>query len=340
MVSSERSPLIAEVVFNLPLERSFHYLIPSHLSGSLQPGMRVIVPFGSRELLGYVTRVVPSSPIRQLKTIRRLIDPVPVIARERWALATWLSGYYCCSLGEALATMVPTTLRFRDDPPAQLPVVTENSPQAVREPMLPLSPDQQRAFHTIERALHASNARTILLHGVTGSGKTELYLQAIARVLDQGCSAICLISEIALTPQTIDRFRARFGEEVVVWHSRLTQKQRAMTWRHLTEGRCHIVVGARSAVFAPVQRLGMVILDEEHETTYKQEDTPRYHARDVAMARARLAGATVLLGSATPSIESYYLARQRRTLISLPERIKGRALPKVDIIDLREEFHR
>ena len=202
-----------------------------------------------------------------------------------------------------------------------------------------LSADQERALQVITKALERRRPHTVLLHGVTGSGKTELYLQAIARVLEARGSAICLVPEIALTPQTIDRFRGRFGERVAVWHSRLTAKQRAATWRHAASGASPIVVGARSAVFAPVPRLGLIVLDEEHEATYKQENTPRYHAREVALARARLTGATVVLGSATPSVESYYGAtRAGGTLVTLPERIEGRRLPQVEIVDMREEL--
>jgi primosomal protein N' (replication factor Y) len=341
--------MIAEVVFNLPLERSFHYLVPDALAQELQRGMRVLAPFGRRELVGYVVGLPERSPIRVLKVIRRVIDPWPVIAEERWELASWLSAYYACSVGEALAVMVPSDLRFiRKGQPSSAPLDAASPPGVPRHRTL--SPNQRKAFETIAAAVDASHlpaapgaaqagTRTILLHGVTGSGKTELYLQAIDQVLQHGRSAICLVPEIALTPQTIDRFRERFGEGVAVWHSRLTARQRAAEWLRITNGTCRIVVGARSAVFAPVAHLGLIVLDEEHEPAYKQEDTPRYHAREVAQARARLVGATVLLGSATPSIESYYAAsRKRGALVTLPKRIEGRPLPKVDIIDMREQW--
>lgn len=330
--------MIAEVVFNIPLERSFHYAIPEAFDGVLQPGMRVAAPFGPRERIGCVTRLVAHSPIRELKSIRRIIDPLPVIADERWPLASWLSGYYACSLGEALAAMVPSQLRLASAEPTVLPEAhTADQPA----PALQLTVSQRRACDAILKALQAGRARTMLLHGVTGSGKTELYLRAIDTVLTQGKSAVCLIPEIALTPQTIDRFRARFGDGVAVWHSRLSDRQRGREWQRMSRGTCRVVVGARSAVFAPVHRLGLIILDEEHETTYKQADTPRYHAREVARARAGLTNAVVLLGSATPSVESYYeAARRRGNVLSLPERVEGRALPAVEIVDLRDEFHR
>ncbi len=350
--------MIAEVVFNLPLEKSFHYLIPEAARDTLEPGMRVLAPFGPRERMGFVVERLERSPIRHLKAIRRVVDPVPVIAEERWALASWLSGYYCCSLGEVLAAMVPSALRLAVPVPgtstpvpgSSAPVTealgaevpgTGREPDAGGEPGtdIELTADQRRALAAIRDAMAAPRSRTVLLNGVTGSGKTELYLRAIAEGLSQGRSAICLIPEIALTPQTIDRFRARFGGMVAVWHSRMGDAQRATAWQRLRRGEARIVVGARSAVFAPVTRLGLVILDEEHEPTYKQEDTPRYHAREVAVARAKLVGATVVLGSATPSVESRYAAgRPGGILVTLPQRVKGRPMPTVELVDMRDEL--
>lgn len=339
------APRIAEVAFNLPLERAFHYLIPPALQGAVEPGMRVAAPFGPRERIGFVLQVLTESPVRELKAIRRVIDPTPMIAEERWALAAWLSSYYYCSMGEALSAMVPSGLRIRREILAAASgAVTAPDPGAAPAPgagTVTLTAHQRRALKAIVEALESPRAERLLLYGVTGSGKTELYLQAIDHTLRQGRSAICLIPEIALTPQTTDRFHERFGARVVVWHSRVGARQRAEDWVRLAHGSCRIVVGARSAVFAPVVRLGLVIIDEEHEQTYKQEDTPRYHAREVALTRAQLVGATVLLGSATPSVESYHAAaREPGRLLTLPERILGRELPKAEVIDMREELAR
>ena len=329
---------IAEVAFNLPLDRTFHYFVPPTLQGRLQVGMRVIAPFGPRERVGYVLQLLTQSPIRELKPIRRIIDPVPMITDERWALATWLSDYYYCSVGEALAAMVPASLRL-SAVPGSSPTAAPDTRGEVPGSAHVLTTHQQRALKAIVASMASSRAERIVLHGITGSGKTELYLRAIGETLRQGRSAICLVPEISLTPQTTDRFLERFGERVAVWHSRLSAKQRAGEWAKLASGACRIVVGARSAVFAPVRHLGLVILDEEHEQAYKQEGVPRYHAREVAIARARLTGATVVLGSATPSIESYYAAAQQRGgILTLPERIKGRPLPTVELIDMREEL--
>lgn len=324
--------MIAEIVFNIPLERSFHYLVPQALTSTIEPGMRVLAPFGVRELTGMIIDLPARSPITMLKSIRRVVDPIPVIRDERWELARWVAEYYYCSFGEALSAMVPSALRLPETPPVREPSVpTAKGPR--------FTSHQQRAFRVIQRALAARAGTTVLIHGVTGSGKTELYLRAIQEELAHGRGAICLVPEIALTAQTIDRFRERFGTEVAVWHSRLTARQRAAAWQRVCAGQCRIVIGARSAVFAPVRHLGLIVLDEEQEEAFKQESTPRYHARDVARVRVRLAGATLLLGSATPSVETYFRClRMRDQLVTLPERVQGRRLPNVEIVDMRGEF--
>jgi primosomal protein N' (replication factor Y) len=183
---------------------------------------------------------------------------------------------------------------------------------------------------------------TFLLHGVTGSGKTEIYLQAIAYALEQGKGAIVLVPEISLTPQTVERFKARFSSGklqtlVAVLHSHLSAGERHDEWHKIRQGRARIVIGARSAIFAPVEPLGLIIVDEEHEHTYKQEEAPRYHARDVAIVRGQMEGAVVVLGSATPSMESYYNCQQGKyTRLDLPERVDDQKMPVVRVVDLRQ----
>jgi len=201
------------------------------------------------------------------------------------------------------------------------------------------SPLEQRALAPQKKA---SVSRTFLLHGVTGSGKTEVYLQAMTHALKQGKGAIVLVPEISLTPQTVERFKARFSSGsvqtlVAVLHSHLSAGERHDEWHKIRQGRARIVIGARSAIFAPVEPLGLVIVDEEHEHTYKQEEAPRYHARDVAIMRGQMEGATVVLGSATPSLESYYNAqRGKYTLLELPKRADDKRMPLVRIIDMRQ----
>ena len=181
----------------------------------------------------------------------------------------------------------------------------------------------------------------ILLHGVTGSGKTEIYLQAIARMLDEGKGAIVLVPEISLTPQTVRRFAGRFGDRVAVLHSALSDGERYDEWHRIRTGTARVVVGPRSAVFAPVRDLGLIVVDEEHDPSYKQEETPRYHARDVAVVRARLEGARVVLGSATPTLESWVDAQTGKyALASVPTRVAGRALPAVHLVNMEDEMAR
>jgi primosomal protein N' (replication factor Y) (superfamily II helicase) len=207
---------------------------------------------------------------------------------------------------------------------------------------LELNAEQIAALKKVTEALTtAETAKPILLHGVTGSGKTEIYLQAIRAALDRGRSAIVLVPEISLTPQTVERFKSRFAEihdAVAVLHSHLSQGERHDEWHKIHSGRARIVIGARSAVFAPLRNLGLIIVDEEHETTYKQEEAPRYHARDVAVVRAKMEKCAVVLGSATPSLESYHNATiGKYDLVTLTQRVDERQMPLIRIVDLRQE---
>ena len=207
---------------------------------------------------------------------------------------------------------------------------------------LELNAEQVLALKEITQALDSpESARPILLHGVTGSGKTEIYLQAIRAALERGRSAIVLVPEISLTPQTVERFKGRFAEAqdaVAVLHSHLSEGERHDEWHKIHSGRARIVIGPRSAVFAPLKNLGLIVVDEEHENTYKQEEAPRYHARDVAVVRARIEKCVAVLGSATPSLESYYnAARGKYRLATLTQRIDEKQMPLMRIVDLRQE---
>lgn len=237
--------------------------------------------------------------------------------------------------------------------------ISERDPYA-QEQILPssaivLNPAQAEALAKIKAAMgerveggrkmedgKPAPASTFLLHGVTGSGKTEIYLQAIAHALEQGKGAIVLVPEISLTPQTVERFKARFSSGklqtlVAVLHSHLSSGERHDEWHKIRQGRARIVIGARSAIFAPVEPLGLVIVDEEHEHTYKQEETPRYHARDVAIMRGQMEGAVVVLGSATPSLESYYNCKKGKyALLEMPERVDDQKMPLVRVVDMRQ----
>ncbi len=225
--------------------------------------------------------------------------------------------------------------------------VVERDPYAhetiVPTQSLGLNPAQDNALARIREALDAGEPKAFLLHGVTGSGKTEVYLQAIAHALQQGKGAIVLVPEISLTPQTVERFKARFSSGstatlVAVLHSHLSAGERHDEWKKIRQGRARIVIGARSAVFAPVESLGLVVVDEEHEYSYKQEESPRYHARDVAVYRAKLENAVTVLGSATPSLESYYNAQIKKySLLEMPSRADHAKMPIIRVVDMREE---
>lgn len=207
-----------------------------------------------------------------------------------------------------------------------------------------LTDEQQQVYNSIISRINKRKQGEYLIHGITGSGKTEVYLQCIQRVIEQDRQAIMLVPEIALTPQMVERFKGRFGDRVAVMHSRLSSGERYDEWRKIREGKSQVAIGARSAIFAPFSNLGLIIMDEEHETSYKQEESPKYHARDVAIHRAHQHNAVVILGSATPSLESYYAARSQAndefmpTLLEIHGRALGSELPAVEIIDMREEL--
>jgi primosomal protein N' (replication factor Y) (superfamily II helicase) len=198
---------------------------------------------------------------------------------------------------------------------------------------------QKSAFDRLRQSVGAGKFSGMLLHGVTGSGKTAVYLAGMRSVLEAGRSAILLVPEIGLTPAVAADLHQIFGDEVAILHSALTDRERAEQWHRIKRGEARMVVGTRSAVFAPVVDLALIIVDEEHDSSYKQEETPRYHARDVAVVRAKMAGAAVVLGSATPSLESYFNAKKNKyALIELPDRVEQRPLPQVEIVDMRQEF--
>jgi len=202
---------------------------------------------------------------------------------------------------------------------------------------LQLNADQTRAWEPIRDALNTGGYHPFLLHGVTGSGKTEVYLRAIEETVRRGKEVIVLVPEISLTPQTLARFKGRCGN-LAVLHSHLTDAERGGYWRRVASGQVNVVVGARSAVFAPTRKLGLIVIDEEHESSFKQESTPRYHARDVAVMRARLEGIPIVMGTATPSLESWANAeRGAYTVLSMPNRVESRPMPPVKVVDLRHE---
>ncbi|GEM03482.1 primosomal protein N' [Halolactibacillus miurensis] len=464
---------IARVVVDVPasnIDRFFDYLIPDHLLGALEVGMRVIVPFGNRTIMGYVLHTVNETTLDEsrLKAIKATLDVQPVLTKELIDLGQWLAESTMSFFISSFQAMLPQALKAtydkslhrleepknqqladlfdgRDyiafdelsehiplrvineeikektvewdyhvttnesykfvqmvevvgteaefdaylaeltkqskkqfelvqyflDHPATQPlkqVLSENQTtrntlnklkdhqlirlvkqQVNRDPYqgqtektipLTLAPQQQAALDAIVSKMDQNLPDTFLLHGVTGSGKTEVYLQAIDHAIKQGKEAIVLVPEISLTPMMVERFKRRFGDAVAVLHSALSKGERFDEWRKIQKKQVSVAVGARSAIFAPFENLGMIIIDEEHESTYKQEDHPRYHVRDVAKKRAIYHACPVVLGTATPTLETYARAKKGvYHLIEMPERINQSVMPKVTIQDMREELH-
>jgi len=439
--------MIARVSLEIALRKEFDYLIPPGLTGQIEVGSRVQVPFGPRKIYGTVTALAEESAHMNLKPILKVIGAQTMVTPKVLQLARWIADYYCCAPEIALKSVLPEAIRKKKETEEgwkkqlfvrALPVVGELPKLAKRQqevwniieerreillaellelaettaatvrkledrglveitseiserdpyagehilPSQPLSlnPAQAAALEKIEAAMDVecstrvpwveagvapasrptarpgprdagatqqesnrqNSSRVFLLHGVTGSGKTEVYLQALAQALAQGKGAIVLVPEISLTPQTVERFKARFSSSklqtlVAVLHSHLSAGERHDEWHKIRQGRARIVIGARSAIFAPVEPLGLIIVDEEHEHTYKQEEAPRYHARDVAIMRGQMENAVVVLGSATPSLESYYNCKKGKyTLLELPERVDNQKMPHVRVVDMRQ----
>ena len=325
-------PQLVDVALPLPVDRLFTYATPPDLEGRVGRGARVIVPFGPRRITGYVlgTRKRAPGGVR-LKKIHALIDDPPLLDESLLGLAEWMSGKYVHSIGEVLKAMLPGGVkgkgRIRDQGPGDFPPDAE-SPE--------LEPDQREAFDRVVAAVREGRSESFLLHGVTGSGKTEVYLRCIEETLKEGGSALVLIPEIALIPQTTARFRRRFGDDVAVIHSRLTGAQRSTIWTRAAAGEIKVVIGARSAVFVPLRGLGIIVIDEEQDDSYKQEDKPHYNAVSVARARIEDSGGVLLLGSATPSVETYESAlRGGITYLKLRTRPGGGTMPGVTTVDMR-----
>lgn len=421
----------AAVVPDVPtraLDGTYDYAIPPELSGEVAVGATVLVPFGHRNVVGYVLGVGPEPEsgvdFSRLLPIERVLAE-PAFDEGAARVIRWMAREYACTLPEAVRPFlapgqtirveradeggwtlvcersgpvderwVSLTSAARDfvprkhasrqrqllealaDGPARMAELSAimpgaaaavsalegrgvvaveerrrvrggtttslSSAVAVRPPTL--TAGQREALAAIEEARRAASGDVVLVDGVTGSGKTEVYLSAIERARAEGASAIVLVPEISLTAQTVGRFRSRFGDDVAILHSRLSVGERFDQWDLVRRGEVHVVVGARSALFAPCSEVGLIVIDEEHETSYKQDSAPRYHAREVAARLARERGCALVLGSATPSLES--LARcdegqalgVRWTRVPMPERPGGAALPAVRVVDMTQQF--
>ncbi len=309
---------------------AFAYSVPEEIRQRLNIGVRVVAPFKGSEKIGVIIGIKDEEERIKLRPIKNVIDDDPLLTKGLLRLIIWVSQYYMATYGLALKNAVPLPL-LSIKRPGRPRVTYDMGVEGIR--VINLNEEQQKAL----KEINMKKDGVFLLHGVTGSGKTEVYIQAI-KSLPEGKEAIVLVPEIALTSQMIDRFRSHFKDMVVFFHSGLSEGERIKYWWRMKKGEARVVLGVRSAVFAPFQNLGLIIVDEEQETSYKQFEGLRYNARDVAIARSRIDGIKVILGSATPSIETYYNAKKGNFhCLELSKRVDNRSLPRVEIIDMTKE---
>lgn len=395
--------MIAKVLVeinNINVDKTFDYIVPFEYIEKIKIGMRVKVPFASRELEGFVLDLVNSTDDNyELKEIISIVDTEPILNNELLHLGQFMSKKYFSTLISCYQTMLPKALKAQNKTTINkkmikyvelcsnsFPKLKPNQEKIVEylringkvkkeevnkisvsgvntlikngiiieslieeyrlvtkdinkeKETFKLTVEQQEAKNKI---LSQTQSSVFLLHGVTGSGKTVVYMEIVEEMLNRGKDSIFLVPEISLTPQMVYHFKSRFGDEVAVLHSRLSEGEKYDEYRKIVEGKVHIVVGARSAVFAPFKNLGAIIIDEEHTTSYKQDNNPKYSAIEIAIERAKNNNAIVILGSATPSLETY--ARSIKglyTLVELKHRVNTNNLPLVEIVDMSKEKHR
>jgi primosomal protein N' (replication factor Y) len=326
------------VALAVPLARLFEYALPPDIP--LQVGDRVVVPLGARQQIGVVleTQAESALPPERMKTITAVRDDAPRLSAEWLELMRFLSGYYQRPLGETIVSALPPRLRSVKPLPRKALVPPKDVPLARFVPTHELRAEQKDAMERIARS--SGQFEAFLLHGVTGSGKTEVYLHLIAGVIERGGQALVLVPEISLTPQLEERFRHAFPEaRLAVMHSGLEDIARTTAWLQAARGEASIVLGTRLALLAPLPKLGLVVVDEEHDPSFKQQEGLRYSARDAAVYLARLAGCPVILGTATPSLETWHNWRSGRyQRLELSARASpGARLPAIRVLDMRAE---
>ena len=320
----------------------FDYAVPDALLGQLQVGHRVQVPFGKRTVTGFVYALQQVPAVLDLKPIRALLDEEPLLPPVLVELAGFVADHYVVPLDEVIRAIVPPRVRAvvrRTVKRRRRSRILGEVADATAAARVQVEPAQEAVRERIAISLARHESDVFLLHGVTGSGKTEVYLALLEDVLARGGQGLVLVPEIALTPQTVGRFAARFPGRVAVLHSGLTEAERAAEWWRIRRGEADIVVGPRAAVFAPLPRLRLILIDEEESSAFKQERIPRYHAPTVARWLARRTQSVLVLGSATPSVATYAAALAgREHLLELPHRAQGRSLPPVTVVDMRKEI--
>ena len=316
------------------IDKPYDYLLPSDLKEQAKPGMRVLVPFGvgNKKSEGVILSLEKSSEYKKLKAIASFLDESPVLGAENLKLALWMSDRFFCTVYDALRVMLPAKMTSkRKSRSREIKVIDSENMQ--------LNDEQSLVLTNLKPLMESGSPEAALLYGVTGSGKTLVYIKLIESTLSQGKTAIVLVPEIALTPQTVSIFASFFGESVAVLHSALGTGERYDEWKRIHDGSVRVVVGTRSAVFAPLTNIGLIVIDEEQEHTYKSESSPRYHAREIAKYRVTRASALLLLASATPSLDSMYAAKTGKyKLFHLKHRFNERDMPPVLIADMKQEL--
>lgn len=319
----------AEIAVSCPLRQVFDYRIPEGIN--LEPGMRVMVPFGRRVVTGIIIHIKNQSQLHgEIKTIIKKMDEFPLFSQELLALGLWASQYYQHPLGEVLLGILP--LRLRQGKEINIPdfLIEKTEKKQISLPHQ-LNNEQEIALQAIK--LNLEKFHVFLLYGVTGSGKTEVYFHAIDEILKKKQQILFLIPEISLSPQTLARFEQRFSCPIFAIHSGLTDKKRLSAWAYANQGNASIIIGTRSAIFTPFKNLSLIIVDEEHDASYKQQDGFRYSARDMAIKRAQQLNIPIILGSATPSSESYYHALNKKyELLTLSQRAGNAHMPDFKFI--------
>jgi primosomal protein N' (replication factor Y) len=327
--------LVAEVVFPRPLPHGYDYAVPEAFAGALSVGQRVWAPLGKKPReIGVVVNLRESdadAPV-PLKPLLGPVEPEVSVDDRDLKLARWIAERTGATPGEAVFGVLPLGKK----PPPKRRLTPKPAPVVPPEPPLTPTPDQAAAIEALTSAVDRGAPAAFLLWGVAASGKTEVYLRAAEAALARGRSVIYLVPEIGLTPQVERLVRARFGAQVAVWHSDVPDGERWRIWRDAREGVCRVLVGARSALFVPLWDLGLIIVDEEHDASYKQDGPPHHNARDAALEKARLHGAVAVLGSATPSLETHArVDAGELRLLSLSRRAAEGSPPTVRIVDLR-----
>jgi len=342
MLDATKKPLILRVAVPSPLRRAFDYLLPKDYNHTnIMPGVRVLVPFGKQEIIGVVLEIATESKFEpaKLKAVLAVLDNEPLFPKSILDLIKWTSKYYHHPIGDVVNNALPNLLR---ETTRKKKIGDEdnkyksNQESQVKPKTIRLNEHQKQAIAAIKN--HLNEFKTFLLDGITGSGKTEVYLRVIAEVIAAHKQALVLVPEINLTPQTIARFAECFATVIVVFHSRLTPKERLHSWLMAKDGIASIIIGTRSAIFTPLKNPGIIIIDEEHDLSFKQQSGLRYSARNLAIIRGKLENIPVVLGSATPCLESIYNVKRKRYIeLTLPERAGPAIHPSFHLVDMRNQ---